>query len=162
MIQERLVLLIDEIERQVGNFKPEFYARMREGLSFLEMQRPEIAEKSFFEAYKIEPESPRALEFIGHSRFLQGRLPDAIEAYGQHTYAEPSVGVYKNLAFALATFGKYHPYLALLRNALDHNLDDDMLIRIGRISVTQDMTDLTEKVQSVMKQRGLSVKLYPL
>ena len=165
MLQERLAILKEQLLRDVPHLNPKFVRYVAGGTQLFEQNMAESAESYFSSAVEADPQNPLARELWGYSHLAQkgdSKKEQAIEILGVVTYLAPNMESYRSLAFALATYGKYHPYQALLRNALQHKPDDDLLIRIGRISVTQGMTDLTKKVQKAMQEKELYVKLYPL
>lgn len=164
MIAERLPVIKERLER--SPHLDEKYARqVFGGIGYLQGGNPEIAERYFMHAVRIQPRDPVARELWGYSLLEQGgdwNVTQSIEIFGSVTYLEPNPDSYRNLAIALARFNKFHPYVALLKDALEHNPDDDLLIRIGRISVTQGMENLTDKIQRAMEERKLRVALTPL
>lgn len=164
--------VVERVRKYKEAHKPNLDRSMSSGLLYLQLKRPEIAEYEFREAIALNPQNSEAWFLYGLSIHEQDRLgierlngeslEHLISIYHRVIELEPIAKNYYNLALVFHDLCLHHMENFFMYNAINANPDDDLLIRIGRVSETLGQKIFTERVKTELAKRDLAVHIYPL
>ena len=179
----QLVNRLSKVRGSVGRFfqPADYFELMNNGRYFLEAKRPDIAQESFMSAISQQPNSADAwylyaVSLLDQDRMKLQRLDERVWFYenGQ-TYRDEVRKAHQKVAELGQNAESYFNAFLLahemrelkiaksyLGKAIESEPDNHLLIKIGRVTTTLMLADLTERVRALLNQRELAVNLYPI
>ncbi|GIL41477.1 tetratricopeptide repeat protein [Roseiterribacter gracilis] len=119
-----------------GDISPALFAILREGQSFLDASRPDLALDKFQEAYDLSGDNPFTLRVIGAFLYSIGQYKEALSIYLRLQELVPSeVDVLHSIGAILYAMREFEPAMEMVRGLLEqHPTEPTIWLTAGLIA----------------------------